>query len=436
MDRKSNFSSYLSGRFGDVSNSDTEGDAFDEESMSNFLDKMPDNQLYDPNNLNRNQNFQIIESNDQATDQIDDLSNQTDDQNNLIEEHSTLKEDQNNQIKHNLSSENQKEKIPKSLDKIDSSVLVFGQFFNPLQISDSFIKKPLPPLNLIAERTKILLYNEKEILNAMKHFCKLRYRRKEVSLDPFEYFILLFLNKHYPNANEDTISRFHYLFWGGHTMGLLTRNLNEIPKHDPYVFINAFAEHMADLEKDFIDFDFTPDDLLLAGIQQETYDLWKKSINNDKIKKDENDISDTLTKPEIVDINIEKLEQVEGYLGQDTFTLKTLAKLISTEIEYNITLKSTVIGDRDADVDINLSEINDFQVDDNNETLCLLMLKNDLCFYLENLQSRPIFVNGFKINQSQVTYVLDQSLIEFGNLSFIFCINQSLFYKLSKAFTM
>lgn len=410
MDRKKYF---FSGRFGDVSNSDTDDDTFGGDSISNFLDKIPDQQqTVDENNQITDHNEQNIEKNNQTYGR----SNQT--------------EDSSNQPK---DQRNPKDKSSKLNDKIDSAVLVFGQFLNPFQISDSFIKKPAPPLNSIAERIKILLYNEKDISNAMKNFFKLRYRRKENSLDSFEYFILLFLCRHYPNANEDTISRFHYLFWGGHAMTLLLRNLTEIQKQDPYIFIHAFAASMADLEKNCIDVEFSTDEILSVGLLQDTFNLWKKSVNDDKRKNDEVEPLDTPNRIDVNNTNIEKLEEVGSFLRQDSFRINTLAKLTSPEIEFDIILKSTVIGDRDRDIDINLSTIPNFQIDKDHEILSLLMLKNDLCFYIENLQTCPIYVNGYKICQNQITYVLDQSFIEFGNISFIFSINNALFYKLSKS---
>lgn len=430
MERKNYFSSYFSRRFGDVSNSDTEGDTFEGDSISNFLDKIPDqpqetgednNQTSDKNDQNTDQNNQIENQNNQP----DDQSNQTNDQSNKTNS-------QGNQRKLNSTNNNPKEKKSKVIEKIDSTVLVFGQFFNPFQISETFIKKPVPPLNSIAERIKVLLYNESEISNAMKNFLKLRYRRKENSLNSFEFYILLFLNQHYPNANEDTLLHFHSLFWGGHAMGLLLRNLSEIQKQDPYVFIHAFAASMAELERDCIDIEFSSEDLKLAGLQQKTFDLWQKSINDDKNK---NEVVELLEPPNKIDfnpINIEKLEQVESYLNQASFSIRSLAKLTSPEFEIDIILKSTVIGDRDPDVDINLSKIPNFEIDEKHELLCLLMLKNDLCFYIENLQTRPISVNGYQIFQNQITYILDQSLIEFGNILFIFSINNSIFFKLSK----
>lgn len=357
MDRKkSYYSSYFSERFGDVSNSDTEGDSYGGDSISNFLDKIPDQSQQNPEENNQ------IEGKNEQNEQDEFQERKSSNQNNSTAPKENLKES-------------------KLINKVDSSILVFGQFLNPIQISESFMKKPAPSINIIAERMKVLLYSERDISNAMKNFLKLRYRRKENSLDSFEYFILLFLCRHFPNANEDTIMHYHYLFWGGHAMGLLLRNLGEVQKQDPFVFIHAFAASMAELEKDCIDVEFSSSDLSSVGLWQESYNLWKKSINDDKNKNEVVDLTEPPNKIDFDPTNIEKLEQVESFLNQSSFSPITLAKLISPEIEIDITLKTTVIGDRDPDVDINLSKVPNFQVDESHESLCLLMLKNDLCFY-------------------------------------------------------
>ncbi|OHT11411.1 hypothetical protein TRFO_19142 [Tritrichomonas foetus] len=384
MERGGYFSSFFNGRFANGSSSESDGDSFGGDSMSSFLDRIPDNN--DNNNPNDGNNSNLNDI------------------------------DRSNANKH-----------------VDSAVLVFGQFFRPSQISDVFLKRPGPPHNLVADRTMSLLYNNPEVTAAMNDFVKLRYRRREFPLDPFEYFMLLLMTKFHPHANEDTISRYHHFFWGGHPIDVLVRHLMEIPKHDQSVFIQAFAAQMYDYEKDFINYEFSMLDLMNASVSQHTYNWWKNSFKASD-KNGENHAPNLSPSPRIAapDGNIKELEKVESFLDQNEMPMTSFGRFSSFNDVFDVTLKCTVIGDRDPDCDINLTRFQSFEKDEDHEILALFMLKSDSCFYIENLSDKSIIVNGFEIRKDQITYVIDDSLVEFGNLSFLFNINKALISKIER----
>jgi hypothetical protein len=53
-------------------------------------------------------------------------------------------------------------------------------------------------------------------------------------------------------------------------------------------------------------------------------------------------------------------------------------------------------------------------------------LKNDLVFYVENVGTAPILVNGTVIEFGEITYLRDYALLEFGTLSMVFHPNKKL----------
>lgn len=381
-----NFSGYFNGRFGDRSNTDSDDDGFGDDSLPPFLTKALEQQESQSNSTPKSSNHSIVEISDGSY------------------------------------------KADAILRSIDSAFLVFGQFHSPLQIAELFIKRPGPSADSIAERSISLLYNEDEIIHAMQKFAKLRYKRKDYQPSPLELFVLLFLHTHYPRASDDIITRFHQFFWGGSSIENFYRFFTDIRKHDPSSIIQSFAAFLESVENDYLHHDFQYSDLENANVTQETFTWWQNSImSQERVEECE-----APPNPAPINENISELESIVHYLDQEENDSNVLATLNWFGHVIELQLKSTVIGDRDPDVDINLTSVDGFQIDEKSEILCLIMLKNDLRFYLENLKEKSVFVNGYEIKQNQATYLLDQSLIEIGNLPFLFCINQGFMTRLEK----
>ena len=372
MDSNSYFGSFYNDRFAKGSSSNSDDGSFADDSFSSFLDKMPPNQ---------NPSIDIQQTDGTALGNF-----------------------------------------------VDSMILNFCQFKTADQISEIVSKKQDVSVNQIAERIQRLLYNRHELETANSSYMRYRYRKKDNSLSELERFVLILLYKNFQFSIENAILKYRFYFNGTHPFENLLRAVVDLSRFDSGSTSERFASEMAELEYNYLDYNFTQEDLANAGISSDVIRWWRDSLSTPLMEK----ANDQIVLNADPQLNAFELEKTAKYLNQYDLPQNILAKLVGFNFMIDMDKKSLVIGDRDPDVDVLLTNYSQFTFDEENEILFLLMLKNDLNFYIENLGNRTIFVNGYQVEKGQCTYVVDDSLIELGELMLIFNINQALLDKLFK----
>ena len=372
MDSNSYFGSFYNDRFAKGSSSNSDDGSFADDSFSSFLDKMPPNQ---------NPSIDIQQTDGTALGNF-----------------------------------------------VDSMILNFCQFKTADQISEIVSKKQDVSVNQIAERIQRLLYNRHELETANSSYMRYRYRKKDNSLSELERFVLILLYKNFQFSIENAILKYRFYFNGTHPFENLLKAVVDLSRFDSGSTSERFASEMAELEYNYLDYNFTQEDLANAGISSDVIRWWRDSLSTPLMEK----ANDQIVLNADPQLNAFELEKTAKYLNQYDLPQNILAKLVGFNFMIDMDKKSLVIGDRDPDVDVLLTNYSQFTFDEENEILFLLMLKNDLNFYIENLGNRTIFVNGYQVEKGQCTYVVDDSLIELGELMLIFNINQALLDKLFK----
>ena len=372
MDSNSYFGSFYNDRFAKGSSSNSDDGSFADDSFSSFLDKMPPNQ---------NPSIDIQQTDGTALGNF-----------------------------------------------VDSMILNFCQFKTADQISEIVSKKQDVSVNQIAERIQRLLYNRHELETANSSYMRYRYRKKDNSLSELERFVLILLYKNFQFSIENAILKYRFYFNGTHPFENLLKAVVDLSRFDSGSTSERFASEMAELEYNYLDYNFTQEDLANAGISSDVIRWWRDSLSTPLMEK----ANDQIVLNADPQLNAFELEKTAKYLNQYDLPQNILAKLVGFNFMIDMDKKSLVIGDRDPDVDVLLTNYSQFTFDEENEILFLLMLKNDLNFYIENLGNRTIFVNGYQVEKGQCTYVVDDSLIELGELMLIFNIYQALLDKLFK----
>jgi hypothetical protein len=116
---------------------------------------------------------------------------------------------------------------------------------------------------------------------------------------------------------------------------------------------------------------------------------------------------------------------LDWLVGEQAFPDKSLAMLSTIDTEFAIVKKLTTIGEGDR-MDISIDGVPGFEARRDHPYRVLLMLKNDLAFYAENVGDAAIRVNGTRVRAGQTACMRDYALLQLGSVALLLRINQRL----------
>eukprot|EP00003_Mantamonas_plastica_P005760 TRINITY_DN1469_c0_g1_i1.p2 TRINITY_DN1469_c0_g1~~TRINITY_DN1469_c0_g1_i1.p2 ORF type:complete len:186 (+),score=49.63 TRINITY_DN1469_c0_g1_i1:211-768(+) len=121
-------------------------------------------------------------------------------------------------------------------------------------------------------------------------------------------------------------------------------------------------------------------------------------------------------------------EQVVELFKHQTWEHNTLAQLRGRRACFNIQSKETTIGRNNDElvVDIDLSIENPQHSKRASALQAMITLKFDGCFYLANIGSVPLFLNGIPIECGQIRIMTHNCYVEIAGMGFVFEMNREL----------
>ena len=305
----------------------------------------------------------------------------------------------------------------------------------------------------VAERIKELLYNF-DGSNASQFFGADAHEQR-LPLSSEEEFVSLLLSRYLKEKSPASlIQSYRNLFRYCHPFNSLVSSIGQGEKMSNQrvsTVIEHYATHFAQMERIYDIKEFSDEELAEVGLDYKDLEFIEdiqrfaedNSVPDSRVHINEND-DDEGQEP------IEEIESEYIMLTQQINAM-ILASLSNRTTVIPINVKNFLFGDFNLnnDVDFSITDIEEYttkreeklsnlddDIDDMEEMpLVMIMLKNDLNFYITNYGISPIKVNGFQIWTNEVTYLNDSTLLEIGGCSFIFKINWLVINRLSDEYS-
>lgn len=240
-----------------------------------------------------------------------------------------------------------------------------------------------------------------------------------------EDFMILLLSKFQKELSASSLcQKYRYLFSFNHPFSSLVSHIEQnlscnFVKQSSIV--EAYATTFAQLERIYDISEFTQDELENAQITPEDMDFISNS--NDYI--DDKSIIDYKAQSDVVDSTF-PIEEIESNLLSLTpMNMKVFAFLETRDMSIPIMVKNFLIGDSNlcADVDFDLKSMVEYKPPEGESVLALIMLKNDINFYIENVGTSIIIIDGFQIWPGETTNLNHYNVFEMCGCDFAFSIN-------------
>lgn len=322
--------------------------------------------------------------------------------------------------------------FPTDLSSVDQIIVSTIPFLDVEQIykkvNENNLDQPQYSRKFIEDRINALLFSPLET----HHFSNSNISFGNCPLTEEEEFMIIFLAKFQKDSNASSLlTKYRYLFGFNHPFSSL---LAQIEQNSSCSFnkqssiVESYATTFAQLERIYGVNEFSQDELVSAQITEDDFNFISNSLNymNDKsvpeykVQIDTNDPS----------YPIDSIES--NFFDLTLMNAKIFAFLQGKDIFIPFVSKNFLIGDSSlsSDVDFNLKSIEEYKPVDDKLILALIMLKNDLNFYIENVGSEIIIIDGFQIWPGETTNLTNNSVIEMSGCDFVFCINHLFISKL------
>lgn len=265
-------------------------------------------------------------------------------------------------------------------------------------------------------------------------FLNSKFSFDNLPLNEEEDFMIILLSKFQKETNASLLcTKYRYLFNFNHPFSSLVSQIEQnltcnFTKQSSVV--EAYATTFAQLERIYKISEFSQEEFENAQITEEDMDF----IHNSSDYVNDKSIIDYKSQTNISDSTY-PIEEIESdFLSLTQMYLKIFAFLQTKEISVPIIYKNFLIGDSDLsdDVDYNLKSMEEYRPVENELALALIMLKNDLNFYLENVGASIIIVDGFQIYPGEITNLNNNCLLEISGCDFVFSINFTFMNKLKE----
>lgn len=258
---------------------------------------------------------------------------------------------------------------------------------------------------------------------------------KRLQFSVEEEYMILFLSRCQTNQTSSSLChRYRNFFSFIHPFSSIE---SQIEKNKKIQFdkqssiVESYATSFARLERLYEIDSFSQEEIEKAGLTQEDLEFIKDSINyaNDK------SIPSSIVHVEESLCPIDEIEKDFSIFTQ--MMVKVLAFLQTVDISLPILVKNFLIGDPQlaSDIDFNIGLLNTYVPNPEGPPLALIMLKNDVNFYIENVGQAPIIIDGYQIWPGETTKLNHNAVIEMSGCDFVFCINDIIINALKEEVT-
>jgi len=264
----------------------------------------------------------------------------------------------------------------------------------------------------LEEIIKILIQNPNSIIQEPIKFSK-TYKFEDAFVQTVEERFMLLLSSRYSDDSQMKFARQQFSpYTSDSDVRSTLDSFRSIDKKVIHEIIVAFAEQIANEEFLSIEKEFTQEMLKSKNVSEIVFQWWRDTLKEPQVPNQSID--------DIV-VNTSKIQQLEIALSSfSSVNDKHLAVLVSESGEHYIHKRIYKIAHP------KVAESSDIILSDQySDYGALIMFKNDMCFYIENIGKNSIYVNTIEIPTGYSACLKSEFLIEIDEKSYIILINHT-----------
>jgi hypothetical protein len=299
------------------------------------------------------------------------------------------------------------------------------QFLRPMEIASLERRSSRDPVESIGGRIRDFLYSPGLAASVLAAGPGgIRSRRRRPPLGQFEKLLMICFKHHFQEIpGQHFLGFYRELFHGAHRPEELFQHYQTIlglSLAEERELLREIAERFSEMEERSDPDRFPVGALTRAGVTRE--DLEWRDATRMRVPAPPLRLAWPDAAP------YEAL--LDWIVGDDAFPENALAMLSASQQDFPIIKKLTTIGVGPT-MEIPVDGLPGFAPREGRSYRVLLMLKNDLAFYVENIGDAAVRVNGASIRPTQAVCIRDYAVLQLGSVGMLFRINRRLITSVS-----